>query len=202
MAWSGESSQRLARLSITSSPAGLAASKSRSAKTCWVQTKFHAQLFDWAGSLRFADRSAIPPLIGGSVVRFGGVDLDATLELRAVFDANARRGNVADDRSIALDVDTVASVHIADHFSVDDIFACMNLRSELRRGPDGESVAAQRDGSIYFSIDLQIFSAGDVSLDLQAGTKTRGAACGATSERRNRSQGVAEGDDRRFCCLR
>src|SRR5712671_7483828 len=115
-------------------------------------------------------------LIGGSVVRFGGVDLDTTLELRAVFNADTCRGNVAHHGAIALDVDTVASVHIADHFSVDDNFARVNLRSELRRGSNGKSVAAQRDGSVYFSIDLQIFGAGDVSLDLQTGTKTRGTA--------------------------
>src|SRR5258705_1070180 len=138
-------------------------------------------------------------LIGGSVVRFGGVDLDATFELRSVFNADTRRGNVADDRAIALDVDTVASVHIADHFSVDDNFARVDLRSELRRGSDGESVAAQRDGSIYFSIDLQIFGAGDVSLDLQTGTKTRGTASGAADWRRSRR--VAERDHCRFCCL-
>src|SRR5712672_2516952 len=139
-------------------------------------------------------------LIGGSVVRFGGVDLDATLELGAVFNADTRRGNVADHRAIALDVDTVASVHIAHHFSVNDNFARVNLRSELRRGSDGESVAAQGDGSIYFSIDLQIFGAGDVSLDLQAGTKTCGAASGAADWRRSRR--VAEGDHCGFCCLR
>src|SRR6267142_5666575 len=138
-------------------------------------------------------------LIGGSVVRFGGVDLDATFELRAVFNADARRGNVADHGAIALDVDAVAGVHIADHFSVDDNFACVDLRSELRRGPDGESVAAQRDGSIYFSIDLQIFGAGDVSLDLQTGTETRGTASGAADWRRSRR--VAEGDHRGLCCL-
>src|SRR6266853_2809722 len=198
MAWSGESSQRSARLFITSSPAGLAASKSRSAKTCWVQTKFHAPSFNWSVSLRFADRPAIPPLIGGSVVRFGGVDLDATFELGSVFNADTRRRNVTDHGAIALDVDAVAGVHIADHFSVNDNFARVNLGSELRRGSDGEPMAAQGDGSIHFSIDLRVFGAGDVSLDLQAGAKTRGTACGATSERRNRSQGVAEGDDRRF----
>src|SRR5712672_1838515 len=136
-------------------------------------------------------------LIGGSVVRFGGVDLDATLELRAVFNADTRRRNVTDDGAIALDVDAVAGVYIADHFSVNDNFARVNLGSELRRGSDGEPMAAQGDGSIHFSIDLQVFGAGDVSLDLQAGAKTRGTARRATSERRNRGR-VAEGGDRRF----
>src|SRR5258705_10067700 len=138
-------------------------------------------------------------LIGGSVVRFGGVDLDATFELGAVFNADTRCGNVADHGAIALDVYAVTGVHIADHFSVNDNFARMNLRSELRRGSDGESVAAQRDGSIHFSIDLQVFRAGDVSLDLQAGTKTRGTASGTADWRGARR--VAEGDHCGFCCL-
>jgi len=70
----------------------------------------------------FAEEVRYRRLIGGSVVRFGGVYLDATLDLRAFFDAIALRGNGrrgATEPS-PLDVDTVASVHIADHLSVTD----------------------------------------------------------------------------------
>src|SRR5712664_2363091 len=63
---------------------------------------------------RLTERSVIPPLIGGSVLGLGGVDLDATLELRAVLDADAGGGDVADDRAVALDVDAIARVKIAD----------------------------------------------------------------------------------------
>jgi hypothetical protein len=58
-------------------------------------------------------------LVGRSIVRLGGVDLDATLELRAVFDADACGRDVADDGAIALDVDAIARVKITDYFSVD-----------------------------------------------------------------------------------
>ena len=131
-------------------------------------------------------------------MRLGRVDLDATLELGAVFDADARRGDVADHRAITLDVDAVTGVDIANHFSVNDNFARVNFGSELRRGSDREPVAAQGDGSIHFPIDLQIFGAGDVSLDLQAGTQTRGTACGAAD--RCRARRTAKGDQSGFCC--
>src|ERR1700730_12167757 len=140
-------------------------------------------------------------LIGGGVVRLGGIDLDATLELRAVLDANTRGGDVPDARAIALDVNAAAGANVTDCLPVDGNRARVNLRSELRRGSDGQLVATQGNRAVDFSIDLQIFRAGDVTLDLQAGTEARGAASGAASERRNRSRGVAEGDDRGFCCL-
>jgi len=74
-----------------------------------------------------AERSLIPLLIGGSIVRLRGVDFDATLELSAVLNANPRGGDVADDGAIALDVDAIAGMKITDYFSVDNNLARVNL---------------------------------------------------------------------------
>jgi len=138
-------------------------------------------------------------------VGLGGVDLDATLELRAILDANARGGDVADDGAIGLDVDAIARVDIADYLSVDNNLARVNLGGKLRRGSNRERMSAQRDRPVDFSIDLQIFCAGDMTLDLEAGTEARGAASGTTAERRASAERggrrIAEGDDRGFCCL-
>jgi hypothetical protein len=123
----------------------------------------------------------VPLLISGGVLGLGGVDFDATLELGAVLDANPRGGDVADDGAIALDVDAVTRVNIADYLSEHDNLACVNLGSELRRGADSELMAAQGNGPIDLSIDLQVFGAGDLTLDLQAGTEARGAASGTAA---------------------
>jgi hypothetical protein len=34
-------------------------------------------------------------------------------------------------------------------------------------------MSAQRNGTINFSVDLQVFGAGDMTLDVQAGTQAR-----------------------------
>src|SRR6266436_1119498 len=153
--------------------------------------------------LLFADYGWKPAigygLVCGCILRLSGVDFDAALELCAILDANPRGGDVADNRAVALDVDAVTSVNIADYFSEDDNLARVNLGGELRSRPDGEPVAAQGNGPVDFSVDLQVFGAGNMTLDLQAGAETRLAASGGAGERGGRR--AAEGDDRGFYCL-
>jgi hypothetical protein len=64
-------------------------------------------------------------------------------------------------------------MHIANYLPENDNLARVNLGSELGGGSDGEPVAAQGDGPIDFSVDLQVFCAGDMTLDVQAGTQAR-----------------------------
>jgi hypothetical protein len=42
-------------------------------------------------------------------------------------------------------------------------------------------MAAQGNGPIDLSVDLQVFGAGDLTFDLQAGTEARGAASGTAA---------------------
>ena len=86
----------------------------------------------------------------------------------AVLDADARRINVADDRAVLLDVDAAAGVHIADDFAVSDDVPRMNFGSKLGRRTDGQFMALERDGAIDDAVDLQVFRAGDLTLDLDA----------------------------------
>jgi len=80
------------------------------------------------------------------------------------------------ERDIALDVDTVASVHMPDHLSETTTSRALNSDGEVRRGPDGESVDAHREGPLTpRSADLQ---AGDASLICQMAPSTRGTAHG------------------------
>ena len=102
---------------------------------------------------------------------FGRFDFDAALEMGAIFDADARGGNVADDRAIGLDVDAIAGVDVADDFAKHDDFAGMNFRSEHGRGADGELMAIERNGAVHLAVNLQIFRAGELTFDMQARTQ-------------------------------
>src|SRR2546429_5095227 len=42
-------------------------------------------------------------------------------------------------------------------------------------------MAAQRDRTLHLAVDLQVFGAGDMTLDLQARTETRRIACRGTA---------------------
>ena len=113
---------------------------------------------------------------------FGGVDFDATLEMGAVLDADARGINVADDGAVLLDVNTAARVDVADNFSVGDDFASMNFGSELSGGADGEFVTLEADRAVDDAVNLQVFGTGDLTLDLDAGAEARTTAGRSAAE--------------------
>jgi hypothetical protein len=106
-------------------------------------------------------------------LRLGWVNFDAALEVRSVLDADARRGNVADNRAIRLDVDAVARMDVPHHFAKNHHFCCVNLGMDLSAGANGQCMAAERDWAIHFAIDLQVFRAGDMTFDLKARTQAR-----------------------------
>jgi len=110
-----------------------------------------------------------PSIRGG--LGFGWVDFDAALEMGAVFDANPGGGNVAGDRAVTLDVDAIAGIEIADNFAVDDNFAGMNFGVEDGAGANGELMAIERDGALHVAVNLQVFRAGELPLDVKAGTQ-------------------------------
>ena len=60
------------------------------------------------------------------------------LKVGAVFNADARGDDVADDFAILLDLDAIAHQQIADGFAVDDDFARVNFGMQLRAAADGE----------------------------------------------------------------
>jgi len=102
----------------------------------------------------------------------GWVDFDAALEVGAVLDADARGGNVTDDRAIPLDVHAAACDDVANDFTEDDHVAGLNFGMEMSRRAHGEFMSVEGDGTVYFTVDLQVLFTDDMSLDLQAGTQT------------------------------
>src|SRR6267154_2090071 len=57
-------------------------------------------------------------------------------------------------------------------------------------------MAAQRDRTLHLAVDLQVFGAGDMTLDLQARTEARRIACRGTA------RASARGCAKRCCWLR
>src|SRR5258708_38201992 len=98
------------------------------------------------GCSRFmpVDNGKIASLNGGGLC-LGRVDFDAALEVGAVLDADARRGNVTDDRAIPLDVHAAACDDVANDFTEDDHVAGLNFRMEMGRRTHGKVIAVERD---------------------------------------------------------
>jgi len=85
-------------------------------------------------------------LVFGALIagrRFGSLDFDAALEVGAVFDAEARRGDVADHFAVLLDLDAIAHAYIADGLAVDHYFAGVDLGIQLSAASHGEPVIEQ-----------------------------------------------------------
>src|SRR5437667_11601885 len=108
-----------------------------------------------SGNIPCAGRNGNPPhedertgpyLVGGGL-SLGWVDFDAALEVGAVLDADARRGNISYDRAIFLDVDAAAGVEIPDDFAVNDHLASLNFEIELGGRAYVQFVTQGRDGA-------------------------------------------------------
>ena len=106
----------------------------------------------------------------------GALDFDAALEIGAVFDADARRRDVAGDRAVLLDLDAVAGVKIARQVAVDDHFASPNFRAQLAGAADREALAIEDDRAFQFAVDLKILFAGDLALNFNARAERRDSA--------------------------
>ena len=67
-------------------------------------------------------------------------------------------------------IDAPAGMDIADDHAIDNYIAGANFRIELRCGADGKLMAAEGNRALHDAVDLQVFRAGDLSFNLQAGT--------------------------------
>src|SRR6267378_3552823 len=102
------------------------------------------------------------------------VDLDGAFEIGAVFDHDARGGQVANDRAILLDFDAVLGAKIALHVPVDHHFAGNDVGGHLRGGANGQLPLVELDQSFDRAVDLQIFVARNFAFHVQAGSEPRG----------------------------
>src|ERR1700739_661587 len=83
------------------------------------------------------------------------IDLDAALEVGAVFDADSSAENIANNGAVFCDFDASPRIDVADSFAVDNHFAGVNFRIELRRGTDGERMAIKENRAIHNDVDLK-----------------------------------------------
>jgi len=103
--------------------------------------------------------------------RAGAIDLDGALEVRAVLNHDARRGQVSDHRAILLDFDAVASPQIALHAAIDDAFTSHNVRGQLCAGAYGELAVFELDQPFDAAVHMQIFISRYFALYVQAGAE-------------------------------
>ena len=95
----------------------------------------------------------------------GLADVDATLEERAFFDADALGDDVAVERAFAANVEAVAGRHVAADFAENDDFARGNVGRDYAITSDGDAIAGQVDGAFHAAIDVERLGAGDFALD-------------------------------------
>jgi hypothetical protein len=147
----------------------------------WESTEIRGKQKDARVKCTSGRLSLLCKLVGGGW-SFGRVNFDAALEIGAVFDADARRRNIAGDGAIPLDVDPAACVDVADNFPVGDHVASVNFGSELSGGTDGEFVTLESNGAFDDAVNLQVFRAGNLALDLDAGAEASPTAGRSTAE--------------------
>src|SRR5579859_150192 len=123
---------------------------------------------------RLRERAAVRFLLGALV------NFDRALEVGAIFNADARRGQVAIDGAIFLDFNAVIGAKITLHTAVDNNFAGNDVSSEFRGGTDGKFPLIELDQSFDGAIDQQIFVAGNFTFDMEA----RSESCSRTVRRR------------------
>src|SRR5579872_2314929 len=109
------------------------------------------------------------------------VDLDRALKVGAVFDHDARRGEVAVDRAVLLDLDAIFRAKIALHRPVDNHFTGDDIGGDLGGRADGELPLVELDQSFDRTVDQEVLAAGDLALHMQARSEPRaGAVVGCT----------------------
>src|SRR4029077_14088326 len=77
----------------------------------------------------------------------GFVDFDRAFEVGTVFDHDARRGEVAVDGTVFLDLDPVLGAKVALHSAVDHHFTGNDIGGYFRGGADGQLALVELDQS-------------------------------------------------------
>ena len=90
---------------------------------------------------------------------FGFRNIDAALEIRAVFDHDAAGLDITDQLRFLLDIDLVGRLDIALNRALDDDLTRLESRLHSGVGADGQAMLVALDGAFHFAIDGQIFSA-------------------------------------------
>src|SRR6185369_17152217 len=87
----------------------------------------------------------------------GLADIDSALEVRAVFDADALRDDIAGQRTFVADVHAVRSRHVAANLALHNDLAGGHVSSDNAVTSDSNAVARQIDGAFDTAIDVKRF---------------------------------------------
>ena len=95
----------------------------------------------------------------------GFANVDAALEVRAVFDGDSCGCHISGQRAFAADVDAVAGVDVAAHLAQHYDLAGHDVGCDRAIAADGDTVARKVDRALYLAVDEERFRSRDLALD-------------------------------------
>src|SRR5579863_6443978 len=131
------------------------------------QPEASATLGSGADGGRFGDRDRLVFAVGLGLRLSAFADVNAALEIRAVFYGNAGGDNVAGERAVAADIHAVAGGQIAAHFAQHDDFAGVDVGGDHAVAANGDAIAGKIDGTFDPAVNIKRLGAGDFTLDDQ-----------------------------------
>lgn len=94
-------------------------------------------------------------------------DVNAALEIGAIFNADPLRNHVAGQGAFIPDVYPVAGIDVPVDFAEDNDFAGGNVGSHLAIATYYNAISGQIDGAFHVAVDVQHLAAGDFTFDGQ-----------------------------------
>ena len=104
----------------------------------------------------------------GGRLRIRLADVDAALEERAIFNADAGRGHVAGEGAFGTDVDAISGIDVALELAEDDDFAGADAGRDIAVLAHRDAIAGNADAALNLAVDEQGFGAGNLALDGEA----------------------------------
>ena len=96
---------------------------------------------------------------GRGLGNLGANDIDIALEIRAVFDHDARRADIAHQLGFLADVDPVAGLDVPMQATQHDDLFRLHAGADLSLQTDGEAVFLHFYGAFHFAVDGQVLAA-------------------------------------------
>jgi len=91
-------------------------------------------------------------------------NVDAALEICAILDDDPLRGNIARKHSRLPELDAICADDVAIDSAVNHHFLGIDVRANASVWTNREVMIVQFDAALYFPVDIQIFTAGELAL--------------------------------------
>jgi len=85
------------------------------------------------------------------------LNLGAAFKISAFINADSSRGDVTENSATVFDFHAVTDMEISRNPAVNDYFIGNDLGIEVTCGPNHEPVSLERDRSVDFPVDVQVF---------------------------------------------